>query len=312
MKFLVSGAGGDIAQAIIKILRETSVDSEIVGTDARVSNVDTTTIDEFIQCPPARNSGQYSAWMKDLFEKENFDYFFPLSEDELRHLAELDQRTLNELEERTKIVWAGKKIVNLFLSKYKTYEFLLSIGQKPPKTLLYSQNMRISDFPVIVKPNYGRGSRNIFLCSTQSELDAASAFTDGPVVQEYIPSEESEYTCGVFQKDDVLRVIILRRYLSGGTTSWAEVVEDNEISKACSQVAEALQLDGSINIQLRKSGSRVAIFEINPRFSSTVLMRHKIGFEDVLWSLGFNGSREFNTLNPVGKRLITTRDVRVV
>ena len=27
------------------------------------------------------------------------------------------------------------------------------------------------------------------------------------------------------------------------------------------------------------------IFEINPRFSSTVLFRHLMGFEDVLWSI---------------------------
>ena len=27
------------------------------------------------------------------------------------------------------------------------------------------------------------------------------------------------------------------------------------------------------------------IFEINPRFSSTVYMRHKLGFTDVIWSL---------------------------
>ena len=27
------------------------------------------------------------------------------------------------------------------------------------------------------------------------------------------------------------------------------------------------------------------IFEINPRFSSTAFMRHKLGFMDVIWSI---------------------------
>jgi carbamoyl-phosphate synthase large subunit len=27
------------------------------------------------------------------------------------------------------------------------------------------------------------------------------------------------------------------------------------------------------------------VFEINPRFSSTVLMRHRLGFSDVLWAI---------------------------
>ena len=39
----------------------------------------------------------------------------------------------------------------------------------------------------------------------------------------------------------------------------------------------------NIQFQLADEGPRV--FEINPRFSSTVLMRHCIGFSDVLWTL---------------------------
>jgi carbamoyl-phosphate synthase large subunit len=27
------------------------------------------------------------------------------------------------------------------------------------------------------------------------------------------------------------------------------------------------------------------VFEINPRFSSTVLMRHRVGYTDVLWAI---------------------------
>ena len=52
------------------------------------------------------------------------------------------------------------------------------------------------------------------------------------------------------------------------------------------QIAESLDLFGSINIQLRlveKEGPMV--FEINPRFSSTVGMRHMIGFSDLIWSI---------------------------
>jgi len=44
-------------------------------------------------------------------------------------------------------------------------------------------------------------------------------------------------------------------------------------------------LQGSMNIQLILTDSGPRIFEINPRFSSTVLMRHKLGFCDFLWSL---------------------------
>jgi carbamoyl-phosphate synthase large subunit len=34
------------------------------------------------------------------------------------------------------------------------------------------------------------------------------------------------------------------------------------------------------------------VFEINPRFSSTVMFRHKLGFPDFVWSLQERAGRE--------------------
>src|SRR3546814_16519316 len=57
------------------------------------------------------------------------------------------------------------------------------------------------------------------------------------------------------------------------------------IESLCATVARALDLSGSINIQLRLGSRGPMIFEINPRFSSTVVFRHRLGFSDLLWSL---------------------------
>ena len=40
-----------------------------------------------------------------------------------------------------------------------------------------------------------------------------------------------------------------------------------------------------MNVQLRLTDRGPRVFEINPRFSSTVLMRHRMGFTDVLWAI---------------------------
>ena len=38
------------------------------------------------------------------------------------------------------------------------------------------------------------------------------------------------------------------------------------------------------------------VFEINGRFSSTIMMRHLLGFKDLLWSLGvMSGFDEFTS-----------------
>jgi carbamoyl-phosphate synthase large subunit len=53
----------------------------------------------------------------------------------------------------------------------------------------------------------------------------------------------------------------------------------------CARIAEGLDLRGSMNVQLRLTDEGPRVFEINPRFSSTVLMRHRMGFSDVLWAI---------------------------
>ena len=40
-----------------------------------------------------------------------------------------------------------------------------------------------------------------------------------------------------------------------------------------------------MNIQLRLTAQGSRVFEINPRFSSTVLMRHRLSLSDVLWAV---------------------------
>lgn len=48
-------------------------------------------------------------------------------------------------------------------------------------------------------------------------------------------------------------------------------------------IADKLNLNGSINIQFKIHNSQIKIFDINPRLSSTVKMRDMIGFQDCLW-----------------------------
>ena len=63
------------------------------------------------------------------------------------------------------------------------------------------------------------------------------------------------------------------------------MVENESISSLLQTIALKLNLIGSINIQLKLSDRGPCVFEINPRFSSTVRFRHLMGFEDVIWSI---------------------------
>ena len=64
------------------------------------------------------------------------------------------------------------------------------------------------------------------------------------------------------------------------------MVKNPKIEELLVSVAEKICLEGAINVQLRMNADNVPIiFEINPRFSSTVLFRDRLGFKDLIWSI---------------------------
>ena len=80
-------------------------------------------------------------------------------------------------------------------------------------------------------------------------------------------------------------VLQLLRKLIVRVTAWCSFINNREVLEICKTVAKNIDLQGSMNIQLRITKSGPTIFEINPRFSSSVLMCHRLGFCDLLWTL---------------------------
>lgn len=274
---------GDIAESISMIFAKNTLSAQIYGSDIRPDLINTNLCTYSFKSPPA-DDPIFFQWLTDVLSNDKFEFYIPCSEDELLAISNFSDIHLANLNSLTKIVWAGKSVIKRLASKSKTNSFLNSINLNPPK--LFSKYEEISDFPVVVKPDVGRGSKNIFVCLDQVQVQAALRLVKNPIIQEYIPSPESEFTCVVYRNFKFkTECIIFHRYLSGGLTSWAEVVNDPAIKNICVRIADELNLTGSINIQLRKSKDRIAVFEINPRFSSTVFMRSLVNFNDLLWSL---------------------------
>lgn len=76
---------------------------------------------------------------------------------------------------------------------------------------------------------------------------------------------------------------MLRRVLSGGLTARGEVIKDTVIESYVRAIASVLELNGVINVQLRLTRDGPRLFEINPRLSSTLVFRDKMGFSDLRW-----------------------------
>jgi carbamoyl-phosphate synthase large subunit len=302
LNILVTGCGGDIGQSIGKILLKCTFTKNLFGIDISDKNAA-----QFIY--PNFSVGlryTHPDYLKELEKfilKNEIDIIIPIAEPELRFFSE--NKILDKIGS-AKIITASKLALEVGFDKYKTAQFLERNKLPFPKTYLAKEVKKIDLFPVILKSTTGSGSKDIYKVDT---IDEFHFFTrkniENYVLQEFITDKNGEFTCGLYRSNSgEIRSLIFKRELHGGYSGYGEVIENVAITKLLEKLAIALDLLGSINVQLRISENSPKIFEINPRFSSTVFYRHLFGFEDVIWSIEDKLGLELsdNRQNALGKK----------
>lgn len=275
MKILVTGANGDIGEAVGRILQEEFPDAEISGADASGQWPGGFIFKRMLQVPLASDP-LFLSHLQGL--AKDFDLIIPTSEPELARLSQIP-----DIKSQLHLVMVDPGVLKVFMDKYDTVIFFEQNGLNAPKTKLFTE-FEFADLPMYVKPRKGAGGRGHRLVSTREEFIAAKhAGLNDWVAQEYLSGGDNEYTCALFRHNRSLRSLVLKRQLQGDKTVRAEVIYDDEIDKLLHRIAVIIDLDGCINVQLRMTESGPMVFEINPRLSSTVMMRHRLGFKDCVW-----------------------------
>jgi carbamoyl-phosphate synthase large subunit len=275
---LVTGCGGDIGQSIGKILKSERICKKIIGCDI---NKDHAGIFIFDKCEvvPKVGAENYLEEIKKIIKKHKIEVIIPMSEPELRYY---NNKNISEIDS-VPLIMANSKSMEIGFDKLKTAEFLKERKLPYPKTVIVGE--KELEFPCIIKNRFGAGKKGLDIV-TEENLEFYKKTKPDFIFQEILKPDNEEYTCGVYRtKKGEVRTIIFKRRLLGGFTNYAEVIDNQEIKEVLEKVANELNLEGSINIQLRLTKKGPVIFEINPRFSSTVLFRHLIGFKDLIWQL---------------------------
>lgn len=276
---LITGIGGDISQGVATILRENRPDLRLIGVDVHAQHGGHLFVDQFALVPSA-SAPDYVDAIKAIVSKHSVDVVIPMSEPELGAT-----RPFSELAPGVKWITAGDRVVGAGLDKLETMRALTGLGVPVPWTKPVSEGCPIA-YPCILKNRSGSGSRAVFTVSNDEDVDYLVKRYPNAIFQELLEPADREVTCAVYRRRDgeVASLLMLRR-LTGGFTGWAKIIKDEEASRMCEVIAQGLDLRGSMNIQLRLTDKGPRVFEINPRFSSTVLMRHRMGYTDVLWAL---------------------------
>lgn len=277
---LVLGVGGNVSQGIIKALKLTKLDLYIVGACVTEDNVGYLWSDKHYIAPYASDE-RFIDWVIGVCRKEKIDIIFSGVEENILIL----KKNLEYIQSKTDAEFISADYEHLMIGqdKYATCEWLRGNKCNYPQYALGSDRRAVEEMadlyglPLLVKPRTGKSAQGVMLIRNKEEL-ACTELTEQMVVQEYIGTENSEYTVGCYDN----HYIIMKRVLKNGTTWRAEVVEDQAVLAESQKIYQAFGQTGPLNIQLRKNDNGEPVcFELNVRFSGTTAMRANFGFEDV-------------------------------
>jgi len=280
---LVTGCGSDIGQSIGHILKKWEHTGKLIGTDINGENASKFIYDHFILVPRCHDTN-YNSALKKIIDEFAIDLIIVGTEYELRMITEMN---IEGNYFGLPLVAVDLETRKISFDKFKTGTFLKEHRLPHPFIFPITDHKKIEKFPVILKSRYGASGKLVELIETEEQLLTNPHLNDPEYfLQEYLPGEKNEYTCCVYRDSSGNMLdIIFRRKLLEGFSFYGEVEHNNIISEFIKKIASEMNVTGSINLQLRLVNDTPMLFEINPRFSSTVEFRHDFGFKDLIWSL---------------------------
>ena len=281
MKVLVTAIGGDIGNGIGRILRQSGLATRLIGCDIHADHLGAAVSDQ-CQVVPRVDAKSYEDSLLAIAKQHAIELIIPTSEPELRFFSKAGGKTAIG---GIPLLTANQAALELGFHKLATARFLEQHGLPFPWTGPVSEG-EPKQFPCIVKSRFGASSNDVRVVESAALADAYRKIHPAYIWQELVGAVEDEYTCGVYRSQSgETRVITIRRRLHAGITNYGVVIDSPDIERLCIAVADKMMLTGSINIQLRLTPRGPMVFEINPRFSSTVMFRHLLAFQDLIWSI---------------------------
>ena len=163
-----------------------------------------------------------------------------------------------------KAIVSDRESLEICRDKILTFQTLSSKFVLPFTT---AEPNKVNQFPVIAKPRFGKGSRDIIRIDDESDLRYVSSKFEDMIFQEFLPGRE--YTIDVLsdlEKIALIAVPRIRIQTKGGISTKGRIILDPDIEVTCRQIAERVGIRGPCCIQMKESSDGVLkLVEINPR-----------------------------------------------
>ena len=294
-RILVTGAGGAGIYPLWNILKNKYkfffADFDITLIDPEIPSRSK------IKVPMASNKN-FLPVLKKIIKKNNIDLIVPTVDEEIIKIS--SSTSISSI-----CFIPNKDFIKRTMDKFVLIEELKKFNFQFPKTYL-SSRMDIP-FPkkYIIKPRFGRGSRNIHTITRHQQiknyLRLYNFKSKDIIVQEFIKGIEFTIFVGMSKNETLVKILPLKICQKKGITISGEVKNNIRVINFVKNFCKYFKTSNSFNIQLIITKKSVYPIEVNPRISTTFFITLLDSYDP------FESSKNLNEKLETGKKKIKLR-----
>ncbi len=310
MNILVSGASGIVGYGILRSLKDQKKNYRLIGTSIHEDSPALLFCDVFEKAI-ATDDPYYFDWLIRTIKKHSINILIPGIECDM--LAWNKHRSLLE-ESGVFLLLNNFGLIEICQDKWNFFNKLYNVYPEIAIPTCLSIEEIHFDYPVILKPRIGYGSKGILRLKNRNEIEVyRDKIGNDLMIQPIIGDNDHEYTVSAFfdKNSNLIDYLPLRRKLSpDGFTQVAEVTKIN-FDDILSKLALYFNPIGPTNFQFRLDESNFKLLEINPRISSATSIRTKLGYNESMISVDYF---LYNTLplNIDRNKILNKRAIRYI
>lgn len=282
---------------LIYFKKNLSEGDKIVATDMQLSAPALQVADVKIQVPAVYAPEYVNITLK-ICKEQKIDALFSLNDLELPILAD-NKAKFESL--GVKVIVSDPKVIDIAFDKYKTAQWVESLGLTAPKTFVRLDDCKKAlaageiSFPLFMKPRWGSGSIGLESIADMEELDIyhnllmkkikKTILATASVGDEYIMIQEkltgNEYGLDIMNDLSGKNIgVSVKQKLAmrSGETDKAVTVDLPEVREIGRQIGEFLGHIGNLDVDImQRADGAYCILELNPRFGGGFPFSYEAG-----------------------------------
>lgn len=280
-RVLVTDANLRSALAIVRSLGRQGIHVTCAGSTRFSTAGMSKYSDRTVVCPSAEvHPERFAYFIRKFLIHNNYDVLMPVGHESTRIVSERQ----DELSSLAKLPVPQHQLFERGLDKSKTLRAAKRAGVPHPRTAYPTSTeeaVEIVDsfeFPVVIKPREGAGSRGIRYVESQEQFETVYKTVHNnqpkPLIQERIPAHgQGMGAAFLYDRNGTIRAQFayqrLREYPpGGGPSTLRESIEGNDILRYGQLLLDQLEWEGLAMVEFKRDprDAKPKLMEINPRF----------------------------------------------